>query len=392
MSSEPQGDGPHPKDDEIDLVELFLILWNRKLFIVGFSFLFTLLTALHQLYIAKEIFKSDAKILPTKSSGSSSMLSQLGGLASFVGMSAPKSENTTELIMKSRSFSNKIVERFKLDQRWEVSKQEAILSVQNGSLTVEVSKKDPLITVAWEDEDPAFAQNLVREVLKMAQEEMAQHAANQKQTQVLFLEGRVHDAKAQMTAAEDQLQTFQEKHQGVEIQKQAEALIAQIQMLKTDQQAKEVELEISKKLLPPTAREVKMLDMTVAELQKKVDHLVGEAKTDQEALGQDMDERSLMEIPKIGLAYARKMREVKITQKIYGMLLEQLEMAKIEAQKDVESFEIIDPPLIPEKRIKPKRTLTVAIAAVCSGMLSVMLVLLQHFIANIRAQRKLART
>jgi uncharacterized protein involved in exopolysaccharide biosynthesis len=390
MSSESQLENPRPQDDEIDLVELFLILWNRKFFIVGLSGFITVLVALHQLYIAVEIFKSDAKILPIKSSGSSGMLAQLGGLASFVGVEAPKSENTTELIMKSRSFAQKVVEEFDLSTRWECTFQEAVKSIQDGALTVEVSKKDPLITVAWEDKDPEFAQRVVTRVLEMAQTEMANHAANQKLDQVTFLEGRVTDAKKEMTRAEDELQAFQEQHEGVQIEKQAEALIAQIQMLKADQQAKEVQLQVSKRMLNAESREVKMLDMTVGELQSKVDELVGEAQSDASQLGTDMDERSLMEIPKIGLAYARKMREVKVTQKIYGMLLEQLEMAKIEAHKDVESFEVIDPPLVPERRIKPKRSLTVAIAGVCSGMLAVMLVLLQHFIANIRQQRATA--
>ena len=42
----------------------------------------------------------------------------------------------------------------------------------------------------------------------------------------------------------------------------------------------------------------------------------------------------------------------------------------VEAHKEVESFKVIDWPLIPERRIRPRRTLAVALASLCSVMLS----------------------
>ncbi|MBF0197948.1 MAG: hypothetical protein HQL32_09565 [Planctomycetes bacterium] len=374
------------KEDEIDLVELFLILWKKKFFIGSIAFIITLLTALHQLYIAKEIFKSDCVILPVSASNSGGMLAQLGGLASFVGASAPKSENTIELILKSRSFARELVKEFDLTTVWKQSLQEASLKVR-GKLGIDISKKSPEITISWEDEDPKFAQKVVTRVIELAQQKMAEHELSKKNTQVSFLEERVKESRKEMIAAEDNLRLFQEKFQSVEIEGQAAAIIAQIQALKTEQQSKEVQLEVSRTILNPQAKEVKLLDMTVEQLQKKVDQLIGESKQEISAEN-NLAERSLMEIPKIGLEYARLMREVRITQKIYGLLLEQLEMSKIEAQKNVESFEVIDEALVPEKRIKPKRTLTVAIALVTSTMLAVMLVLLGHFIANIKKERQ----
>ena len=227
----------HEKEDEIDLVELFLIIWNKKFTIISFTLLITILTALHQLYIAKEIFRSDCVILPVSSSGGGGMLSQLGGLASFVGMSAPKSENTLELILGSRTFSEKIVEQFELDKKWEKSKQESAQGVSK-NLDVSVSKKSPDITVAWEDEDPKFAKEVLEYVLQLAKEMMMDHSASKKNTQVEFLESRVADALLELNNSEDKIRAFQETNQGVEIEGQAQAMIAQLQALKAQKNEK----------------------------------------------------------------------------------------------------------------------------------------------------------
>jgi|SaaInlStandDraft_1057018.scaffolds.fasta_scaffold63050_2 tyrosine-protein kinase Etk/Wzc len=375
------------QEREIDLLELFFILWNRKWFILGFSGMVTVMVAIHQLYIAKEIYRSDAKIFPTSSSGSSGMLGQLGGLASFVGVEVSRSENMTEIILNSRSLGNRIVQKFALEQRWECTFQEAIQTAQD-TLFVETSKSTPLLKIAWEDEDPHFAFQVVEGVLEIVQEMMTLHASKKQGLQINFLNDRVGEAKMQLTKAEETLRTFQEEYEGVEIQKQAEALIAQIQMLRTSQQDIEIDLEITKKMMSSGASEVRVMDMTIEELRKKIDELVGRVKKDKKLeIGKELDERSLMEIPKIGLMYARKMREVKVAQKIHSLLLEQLEIAKIEAQKDIESFEVIDPPLIPEKRISPKRTKAVLIGWGCSGALAVLMVLARHVFENIRQKQ-----
>jgi uncharacterized protein involved in exopolysaccharide biosynthesis len=371
------------QDDEIDLVELFLIIWSKKFVIVGFTFFITLLTALHQLYIAKEIFRSDAVILPVNASGGGGMLSQLGGLASFVGVSAPKSENTVELILKSRSFAQEIVADYDLASRWEQTEQEAVRSFRK-IFSAEASKKSPEIILSFEDESPRFAKEIVDGALILAEQKMKKHAQGKQFRQVRFLDERVSESLKELNDAEEKLRQFQEKNQGIQIESQAQALILQLSELKAKKEESELDLSISKRVLTSTDPKVKVLGMTVEELQKRIDRLVGKADEDLEV---SMDERSLMDIPKIGLEYARLLRKVKINQKIYGLLLEQLEMAKIEAQKEEESFELIDPPLVPERRIKPKRTLTVAIAGVASGMLAVMGVLLLHFVANMREQR-----
>lgn len=376
---------------EIDLVELILLLWSRKGFLVIFSGLITLSVIVHQYFFAKEVFRSDARILPISSSSSSGMLGQLGGLANFVGLDSPKEENVTEIVLKSRTLAEKVVLEFKLNDHWQCSQQDAIRRVQAESLQITSSKADPLVTISWDDESPERAYEIVSKVIDLAQQEMSKHTNQKNGLKVSFLEARVSDAKQRLLSSENALRQFQEEYESVEIDRQAESLIHQINLLKVERQEKEIELEVTKKVLNPRSNEVISLDMRVNELQEKIDELIGAEKVNGDnKLGSDMDERTLMEIPKIGLIYARKLRDIKVAQKIYEILLEQLEKAKIESEKGYEGFQVIDQPMVPERKVKPTRSVNVIIGFIASIVFSIFVVLIEHAYGSIREKAKLA--
>ena len=89
---------------------------------------------------------------------------------------------------------------------------------------------------------------------------------------------------------------------------------------------------------------------------------------------------SLSDAPAAGLGYARLKRDALIQEKVFELLTQQYELAKIEETKDDITFQVIDPAITPEKRIKPKRTQNVMIAGVVSLFLGVFLVFfLEYF-------------
>lgn len=365
----------------IDFIVTFKLLWVKRYFIASFCALSILAIILHQLFIASVVFRSEATILPIKSNSRNNMLTHLGGLASLVGFDAPKNENTAELILNSRTFAEDLVDRFSLNKRWKCSVQDAVKGVRE-AMTVEVSKTSSLIVIGWEDESPTFAAEVVSEILKMTMDRIAKHSMNKKILQVEFLEKRVQESERELISSEDALKNFQLKYQGVDIELQAEALISQIQLLKNEQQEKEIELQVSRRLLRPDSKEVRFLEISMEEINKKIEALIGRDVGMANGVRIESDERSLMDIPIIGTEYARKLRQVKLNQKIYGVLLEQYELAKIEAQKELEGFEIIDSPIVPEKRLRPKRTKAVVFGALVSFCLSVLIVMSLDYISK----------
>lgn len=101
---------PEPVDDEIDLRELFGILWQGKWWIIVITLVFAVGSVIYALSLPN-IYQSQATLAPTEEasgSGLSGMSGQLGGLASLAGINMGKSgtDKTTMAIevLKSRAF------------------------------------------------------------------------------------------------------------------------------------------------------------------------------------------------------------------------------------------------------------------------------------------------
>jgi len=96
-------------DDEIDLRELFGVLWAGKIKIVAITAVFAIASVIYALSVPNQ-YKATALLSPAQSSGGglSGALGQLGGLASLAGVSVGGGQNSeaqvAQEIMKSWSF------------------------------------------------------------------------------------------------------------------------------------------------------------------------------------------------------------------------------------------------------------------------------------------------
>ncbi len=96
-------------DDEIDLRELFVVLWTRRLKIMAITALFTFISVIYALSEPNQ-YKATVLLAPAQSDNSnlSGVLGQMGGLASFAGLNIGGGESNqsqiAQEIMKSWSF------------------------------------------------------------------------------------------------------------------------------------------------------------------------------------------------------------------------------------------------------------------------------------------------
>ena len=103
-------------EDEIDLRELFTVLWAGKVMIVAITVVFAITAVIYALSVPNQ-YKATTLLVPSQSDGGglSGALGQLGGLASLAGVSIGGGESgesqVAQKIMKSWSF----VEHFIVD-------------------------------------------------------------------------------------------------------------------------------------------------------------------------------------------------------------------------------------------------------------------------------------
>jgi len=102
-------------DDEIDLRELFGVLWAGKIKIVAITAVFAIASVIYALSVPNQ-YKATALLSPAQSSGGglSGALGQLGGLASLAGVSIGGGESSeaevAQEIMRSWSFIEGFIE------------------------------------------------------------------------------------------------------------------------------------------------------------------------------------------------------------------------------------------------------------------------------------------
>ena len=115
-NNDPLIQNPYP-DDEIDLKELFMVLWGGKWLISAVTGIAAAISVVVALSLPN-IYTASALLAPAESSGGglSGLMKQYGGLASLAGVSLPGGEEGSRAqlgmqLMKSRAFIGDFVER-----------------------------------------------------------------------------------------------------------------------------------------------------------------------------------------------------------------------------------------------------------------------------------------
>lgn len=167
-------------DDEIDLLDLFAVLWRRKWLIFGLTILFALGAVAYS--IGSLLLPPEKSYMPnlytpqalmlindaSSSGGLSSMLSSsgLGGLASLAGVSVPSGSSNSGLavyLTGTNTFLDSIVDEFDIIERYEIKKSFRAESRKElkKNLSAKFDEKSGVFSISFTDKDPAFAQRVV---------------------------------------------------------------------------------------------------------------------------------------------------------------------------------------------------------------------------------------
>lgn len=170
-----------PCEDEINLLDIFIVLLKHKRMIFFFVFMAGVAAVTYSLMLT-DIYRSECTIIPIEQEKASlgSSLSALGGfgamVASQVGIGGAGSLEKFEIVLKSREMTNDLVEKHKLMQvifenswdektkTWKTEEpptlQDAYNSMQ-GMLEIKPDKKNGVLKLGFLFEDPEIAQRIL---------------------------------------------------------------------------------------------------------------------------------------------------------------------------------------------------------------------------------------
>jgi tyrosine-protein kinase Etk/Wzc len=370
---QPTSDAPS-SEDEISLLDLLIVLAQRKRLILGFTLLFAVLAAGISLLLPPQ-YTATISIMPPQqnSSMSSALMSQLGGMAALAGGSLGiKNPNDMYVAMfKSQTVENAMVQKFGLMQEYHAKFPSAAAKAFEGHAKIDGSGKDGLIHISVTDRDPRRAADLANgyvDQYRALSEHLAISEAAQRR---LFFEKQLEETKNKLGDAEDALKNTQQSTGIIEATSQARALVESAASLRAKVAAQEVTVQGMRTYA--TGQNTQL-----AEAQKQLDSLRGQlAQLSSSSDSGDSLIPTKGKISDAGLDYMRKVRDVKYNETIFEILAKQFEIAKLDEAKEGSLIQVVDPATVPDRKSAPKRTLIVIVATFVGLLLGIFVALLR---------------
>jgi len=364
--------------NEINLLEYFLVIVkHKKMIVVACAIAFILSCSV--IFLMPDIYISTARILPPReSSGIGTMLGDMGGLAALAGISTGNSSGDLYVgMLKSRTVSDAIINQFDLmtvyDQDYRVEMYEKL----DGIVSISLGKQDGIISISIEDEDPERAAQIVNAYVNELRKLNVKINLDSAGRERSFLQDRLAKVKIDLSDAEEQLKSFQEKNKAISLNDQSRMIIEAIATLRGNLAIKEVELGILLSSQTEQSPQVKNLREGIDQLKVQISLL--ERTPEGKRVSSDDIFLPTSAVPKLAVQYARLLRNLKIQEKLYELLTQQYEMAKITEAKNVSNIQILDYGVVADKKSKPKRSLIILISTFVAGFFAVIYAFIREY-------------
>jgi len=376
------------REDEINLLDYWRVIIKRWR-IITLIFWASVIAAAIVSLLMTPIYQAKATIMPIESSGGrlSSALRSLGSVP-FVGGMLPSiggaSANKLEAVLKSRTMAEDVIQSldlikilFEEPQDEPPSLQDAVRSLTG--ITKFADDKKGLISISVEYKDPGIAADIANQFTVALKRFLNENALSMAKRNRIFIENQLKKVKEELQDAEEAMKNFQTNKKIVSMDAQTEASITALANLKAQITAKEVQLGVIKHFSTSSNIDVITIKDELRELKKQL------AMLESKGSNPEADAfPSLSEAPKLGLQYIRLKRKALTQGKLYELLTQQYEIAKIDETKEDIAFQVIDKAIPPEKRIKPKRRLNVMLAGVVSLFAGIFLVFFLEYLGNLK--------
>ncbi|MDR3115925.1 MAG: lipopolysaccharide biosynthesis protein [Treponema sp.] len=317
----------HIQDDEISLIDLFAVLWHRKVMILVISF--TAMLGVVAFSIVSLVLPTETSPLPntytptalmlinnTTSSGNAMSAALgatgLGGLAGLAGVSTgPTFSELALYLMGTNTLLDAVVDEFDLITKYKIKKSPRAESRKalKKQLTAEYDEKSGVFSVSYTDTDPVFARAMVNFC-------------------VLFLEKR----------------------------------FAEIVVDKNKLEKENLETNIAN-----TYKEIQNLEQEFHKLEYAV-----------------ISGGRFGTIPAITLEQNRITMELETQKQVYTQLKVQYELLKVTMSSERPVFQILEMAEVPDQKSGPSRGMLCIIVTFAAGFFSVFLAFVLNAIANIR--------
>ena len=382
----PPPPSPAPaRDDEISLLDMLIVLAERRWTILWITLAFSVVALLLSLVMPKS-FTATVVLMPPQQNTSlgsaiAAQLGSLGSMASLAGGSGLSLKNPNDMyvaMFKSDTVEDAMIRRFGLMAEYHKHLLSETRKAFENHVTLDGTGKDGLIHISVEDHDPQRASDLANGYVIAFRELSAHLAITEAGQRRLFFQQQLEQAKNNLADAEEALKKTEQATGLIELSSQARALIESAAALRAQIAAKEVQIQAMNTYATGENSQLVLAQQELDSLRAQLAKLGGSEET----------ANSLIvpkgKVPEVGLEYVRRLRDVKYYETIFDILARQFEIAKLDEAKEGSVIQVVDPAIRPDHKSSPKRLLIVIVAALAGLFIGVFVALMSAGLARLK--------
>jgi len=383
---------PETDDDEIDLLDLLATLLRHKRMIIRVTFAgaaaaltVSILSLLlpPSLGFLPTVYTPKAQMLVSQaSSGLSSMLSSsgLGSLASLAGISAGGSSNgeLAVAIATSNTTIDELNAEFDFTARYKVKKYKNAETRKafKERFSAGLDETTGILSLSYEDYDPDYAMRVVNRSVEILDRRFMALGGSKAMEQKRLLETKLVDVQADMTRLQNEMQGFITRYGVLNVEAMATEQVTVMARLRAELIMKDIEIENYQKfstIEDPVIRRLKSERASIATAIAEVES------------GKSGVLPSQKDIPALAFEYAEIQRDLMVQTEIFKLLTQQYELAKMSAEGQEPSFQVLELAEAPDKKSGPSRGMICVVATMAAFFLAILLAFVLEAIKNIKA-------
>jgi len=350
-----------PEAAGVDFVALLAVLARRWRLLIAMPLLAGVL-AFGASFLIKPTFTARSMFLPPQqpqSGGSSALasLSALQGLAGSLGaMKSPADQYLS--LMHSVNVEDRIIDRFKLMQRYDVKYRFLARKELEGNIRTELGKKDGLITIEVDADGAALAADIANGFVAELRRLSSELALTEAQQRRVFFEGQLKQTRTKLNEAQQVLSSS--GFDAGALKAEPKAAAEGYARLEAEATAAEVRLQTLRRSMADGSPEVQQQLAQYEALNAQLTKLAGAASVPGDA------------------EYVGRYRDFKYQEALFELFSKQYEMARLDESREGGLIQVVDVATPPERKSKPHRSVIALGAAFAAFVLLIPFILVRH--------------
>ena len=329
-----------------------------------------LLLAIVYVVVAPNWYQSTLTVVPATPSKGVSLGAQLAGsLGADLPIDLGNNADVERIaaVFESTSVTDAVINKFDLRDRYDRKYIEHARRELWSHCSPRIDRKARLVALTCEDKDPKFVKTMLEFFGDYGNKVFQRVSTTSASEEVRFLEQRVTEMRREADDSARRLRDFEEHYKVVDLESQSKAVVSAMASLRSQEISKELQLSYLNSF---SARD----ESTAVQLRQQLSVMNAKFRALEEPAVKELSEAGArsgnaneqkvannifppaLAVPGLRFELEQLLRDRKIREADLLLLMQRLEMAKVNEARDTSAFQILDTPTLPTYKSRPKRS------------------------------------